>query len=354
MRYSQRPMVPLTLFLLVAIAASGCRAVDESSAIGSRLLVDFGPVGNDQARRNIDLFGKSLDDEFVSRQSGRRAVLLTGFNPFGGEGSSASSSNISGELISHMEQRDRAAGSVVLEREGGGARIARTTSKINGEEVDVYYFRGNTTYVTPALIQVATQKIGPNRVINFGQGPQNMIETGASNSTFVGAKSYDENGRVIPILTNQSSRVDESKPAEGTTPLSWNPSRITGPTGFPAAPGARPENDYICNATAKVLAETMQGREVKYLDGVTLSPIKKPENGDMKHTFIHIAPNQDLNKLDSVTRDVLAESFKDAPPTTVTPATPSSPSTGSTPSSSTPGTTGTSTPAPGGSSSVPR
>ncbi len=273
--------------------------------------MDLGVEGNSRARREVEAFDQTLDADFVVREDGRKAILLSGFNPFGGSGSAAATRNVSGDLISFMEAVDRDAGRHVEIRLAGGARIARTT--LTGmpphlNEVDVWYFRGNTTWVTPALIQIAVAKILPNRVINFGQGSSNIIESGAINSTKVAAQSYDANGEPIEGLSSQNSVVNEASDAAPVTPLSWNPEDIAGPTGYHVAPEARAENNYICNATAKILADALQGRDIQYLEGVRLPRIASSP-GFIKHTFVHLAPGQELSQLDPIVRRVIAESF---------------------------------------------
>jgi hypothetical protein len=304
-------MKSAVIILGVLLTSSACGPFSHSTSNQSELMVDLGVEGNARARREVEAFELALDAAFVFRESGRKAVLLSGFNPFGGAVSVAGTRNVSGDLISLMEGIDRDAGRTVEIRLAGGARIARTTMAgmpPDFDEVDVWYFRGNTTWVTPAVIQIAVARISPNRVINFGQGSSNIIETGAINSTMVGAQSYDANGEPIEEFRSQNSLVNEAPDAASVTQLSWNPEELAGPTGYRVAPDARAENNYICNATAKILADALQGRDIQYLEGVRLPRIASPP-GFIKHTFVHLAPGQELSQLDPIVRRVIAESF---------------------------------------------
>ena len=298
--------------LLFVVSACGTSGPSTSSI--TEIFVDLGVEGNARARREVQDFMRALDQDFVRRDPQRKAVLISGFNPFGGASSAAVTVNVSGDLVSRMERSDRDADHSVAERTVAGARIVRTVTQMGAheEDIDIWYFKGDTTYVTPAMILIAVARIVPDRVINLGQGSSNIIEVGAINATRVGARSYDRYGLLIEELTPRNGVINEAPDAPPSTRLSWDPAAMEELDGFTVAAAARPDNDYICNATAKVLADALQGFEVRYLEDVTLPPVSNLD-GTMRHTFIHLAPQQNLEALEGMIRRLVGASFAEVP-----------------------------------------
>ena len=244
---------PIMLSLLGYLCLAGCRPASSSAIGDSVLMTDLGPEGNAHTEKQVQALQTQLGSGFV-QENGRRRVLLTGFNPFQG-----GSQNISGDLVSHMESQGQGNAE---RRQVEGAVVTRREMVINSETIDAYYLRADTNYTSPALIHAAAAQIQPDRMLSFGQSSRTQIEHGGSNNANTQVAGYDRQGKVSPLM-NSSTRVDELDDALSTTKPTWDPEAIRQSTGFPLSDGARPQNNYICNATEYTMQKSLTGNPIQ-------------------------------------------------------------------------------------------
>jgi len=331
-----------TIAAMVALLSS-CRGPETSGFGDSTLMVDLGDEGNEKVAQQVQKFQQTLDGDFVP-DNGRKRLMLTGFNAFQG-----GNRNISGDLVSHMEKQNSPG--KIVRRETDGAVISRGEATVNGEIVDVYYIKADTNYASPAMIQAAAAKIKPDRMLSLGQSRATGIETGASNSANTVVAGYQKDGSTSPLM-NKSPRVDEIDEALAPTKPTWDPEQLKRDTNFPLSKAARPENNYICNATEYTMQKSLSGQPVQYLPKLKLDPVLKPtsvkqaptqgqaeahvkETQASRFAFIHVAPPPSEEARDEYLTDnskkimnAFSGSFKNdkpavaektTPPTTVKP-----------------------------------
>ncbi len=128
----------------------------------------------------------------------------------------------------------------------------------------------NTDYSSPGLFAEACRLLRPKLVLSIGLGNATIIETAASNRIQSGKPVFDASGARIDSMKLLSPLLSNDEPLNRTLPLPWEPraSRIQsmirtrwnlnlpfGPVSL--ATSARPENDYICNATAWVFGRIL-------------------------------------------------------------------------------------------------
>lgn len=167
----------------------------------------------------------------------------------------------------------------------------------------------NTDYNSPGLFAEACRMLRPRLVLSIGLGGATIVETGAINRIHNGRAVFDAHGQRLESMKPVSTALAADEPQERTLALQWgaripriksairsNWSTCDFPFGpVNVAPSARPENDYICNATAWIFARLLS------------SPVSLPWFGTREDApnlvipslaahrtdagFVHFAPN---------------------------------------------------------------
>ena len=129
----------------------------------------------------------------------------------------------------------------------------------------------NTDYNSPGLFAEACRLIRPKLVLSIGLGGATIVETGATNRLHNGRPVFDAHGQRIDSMKPVSAELAADEAIDRVLPLRWG-NRIprlksvvqsswsAGDSPFGAvtiASSARPDNDYICNATAWIFARLL-------------------------------------------------------------------------------------------------
>ncbi len=167
----------------------------------------------------------------------------------------------------------------------GGRRCALAVAEVN--------------YSTPSRIVELAREIRPKFILSLGLGSETVFETGAVNTVAPGRDVYDREGRPLVNARPDNVRIDADLPGHAEIALPWGAGNVArlrevaarwsqagdfSPLGpVRVAPAARPDNNYVCNATAWAVAraatQTGAPPPFRHAGFLHLAPPKTPSDG---------------------------------------------------------------------------
>ena len=181
-----------------------------------------------------------------------------------------------------------------------GSGLWRGVARIGGRTCALAV--ADVNYTAPRQILDLAREIRPRVIVCLGLGGETVFETGALNSVARGRPVYDRDGKPIEtggLDTNgpDTGILDPALPENAAISLPWGAGNLArlreiaarwtepgnlGPLGsVRVAPAARPDNNYVCNATAWAVARVMTqaGSPSECAGFLHVAPPKTPSDG---------------------------------------------------------------------------
>lgn len=221
------------LSILSMALLAGCYIPEEGSLNGgaSSLMVDLNDEGNAKLKADAEKFRKQLEGETAFLQNEKLPrVLIQGYGAFQG---TAREDNASYQVVNQSFDRFVAGQGQRINVDG--AEMETGIGVVNGKRVRMFRMINDVNPAAAAYIAHSRNIIKPNFTLSSGQATESRVERFSTNVLTDSVGSYDAQGNADPLMSQQGTRIDESRPEGGLFPPQQAPVTPR-PTPLPYVP----------------------------------------------------------------------------------------------------------------------